>query len=208
MITAKQMRALERYALSRGVLPIELMENAGKGVVQEVKKRYILDGKRIVVFCGQGNNGGDGFVTARHFAEDCAVVVLFFGDVHKLSEESRNNYERIKGSITIVPVNGKSDLEKFRFQDNHALLLVDALLGIGLQGELREPVSSAIDYFNRLPGLKVAVDIPSGMDADTGEIREKCCPVDLIVTFHDMKVGLQTLTEKTVVVDIGIPGKG
>ncbi len=205
MLTIKQMRALERFALSRGVLPIELMEKAGKGVVQEVKKRYILESKRIVIFCGQGNNGGDGFVAARHFAEDNPVVVLFFGELEKLSEESANNYERIKNQVTVVRITNPSDLERFRFQEDHQLLLVDALLGIGLQGELREPVSSAIDYFNRLSGIKVAVDIPSGMHADTGEIKEKACSVDLVVTFHDMKVGLQTLAEKTAVVDIGIP---
>ena len=207
MITSAQMKALERLALARGILPIELMEQAGKGLVKEVKNRYHIDRMRIVVFCGPGNNGGDGFVAARYFAYDNPVVVLFFGDIQKLSEESRSNYERIKDKVTIVPIGNKEDLSVFYFQEGHQLLLIDALLGTGIKGELREPIASAINYFNSLYGLKIAVDIPSGMNPDTGEVEQKACVADLIVTFHDMKTGLAAMQEKTVVVDIGIPEK-
>ena len=81
------------------------------------------------------------------------------------------------------------------------------MVGIGIKGEIREPFSFAIPFYNSLKGMKVSIDIPSGLNADTGEFSEKC-NADLIITFHDMKIALeknQEFKEKTVVVDIGIP---
>ena len=207
MITVKEMRALERFAQKKGIFPIHLMENAGKQVYAIIKEGYGLLGKHIVVFAGAGNNGGDGFVAARHFAEECRVVVLFFGEEENLTEEAQENYDKIKDKINIISIATKEDLEQFHIQDDLPLILVDALLGTGVNGKIREPVSLGIEYFNSLNGIKVAVDIPSGLNADTGVIEDKACNADLIITFHDLKMGLENYKEKTVVVDIGIPVK-
>ncbi|MBS3166163.1 bifunctional ADP-dependent NAD(P)H-hydrate dehydratase/NAD(P)H-hydrate epimerase, partial [Candidatus Woesearchaeota archaeon] len=75
----------------------------------------------------------------------------------------------------------------------------------GINGPLHDPISFGIDYFNSLNGAKIAVDIPSGLDPDTGEVVDKVCHSDLIVTFHDIKCGLEQFQDKTEVVDIGIP---
>lgn len=207
MITTQQMKELEDYAETQGVSSLDLMENAGREVVAAVKRKYELDGKRIIIFCGTGNNAGDGFVAARYFAEDHEnpVTVLFFGTKEKLKEEAKRNYEKIGWPITLVEIVSPEDLQLFHVQKNLGLVVVDALLGTGIKGELREPLAAAIDLFNQLSGVKVAVDIPSGVNPDTGEIPGKYCKADFIVTFHDLKVGLEKWWKKTVVVDIGIP---
>ncbi len=205
MITTAQMKKLEDEAEAQGISTLELMENAGRGVFEAVKKKFQLaENTRVIVFCGQGNNAGDGFVAARYFAEEYPVIVLFFGKKEKLPEEAQRNYEKLENPILVVPINNKEDLEKIHIQKELPLLLVDALLGTGFTGEVREPLGIAIDLFNQLKGIKVAVDVPSGIHADTGERAEKCCKVDLLVTFHDIKAGLQSLKNKTVVVDVGI----
>ncbi len=201
------MRTLERQALHQGILPIYLMENAGQKVFEVVKEKFDLLGRRVVIFAGGGNNAGDGFVAARYFAEEVPVTVFFFGNVEKLSDEARENYEKIKDHVPIILIETQTDLQAVHLQANHRHILIDALLGIGMQGEAKDSISFAIDYFNSLNGLKIAVDVPSGMNADTGE-GEKVCDVDLIITFHDLKTGLQGIAHKTVIVDIGIPEKG
>ena len=201
MITVKEMKALEEQAIQQGISVSELMENAGKAVFETVQQKFELDNKQIVIFCGQGNNGGDGFVAARHFAEESKVLVLFFGDVEKQSEEAEQNYKKIQDAV--IEIRDKEELKAFHFQ-NKDYILIDALLGTGFTGIVREPFASAIDLFNSTSGAKVAVDLPSGMDGDTGE-GEKVCQADLIICFHDLKKGLEKFKDKTVIVDIGIP---
>ncbi|MEK6950568.1 MAG: NAD(P)H-hydrate epimerase [Nanoarchaeota archaeon] len=216
MITSRQMKELEESAYEQGISPQQLMETAGEQVHRTIKQHYELANRRVIIFAGPGNNGGDGFVAARYFAEEHSaqesqllpVLILFFGDKRKLSEEALEMYEKVRKKANIIPIHSPAELQKFHVQEGFPLLLIDALLGTGMKGRIREPLASAITYFNALPGIKVAVDIPSGLDPDTGGKNGECCDVDLIVTFHEVKVGLAglpELLEKTVVVDIGIP---
>lgn len=201
MITATEMRQREKAAITQGISLQQLMENAGKAVAEVILERY--EPRHVIIFAGPGNNGGDGFVAARYLQEQTNVVILFFGNEQKLSEEAKKNYDLIKEEIFIQPIACIEDLQQLKFQGK--LLLVDALLGTGTSGKLREPISFAIDYFNRLPGTKVAIDIPSGMNPDTGEVEETACNVDLIICFHDLKTGLQKIRENVIIKDIGIP---
>ncbi|MFH1276205.1 MAG: NAD(P)H-hydrate epimerase [Candidatus Woesearchaeota archaeon] len=207
MITSQQMQELEDYAESKGVSTLDLMENAGREFVKAVKNKYEsqLDGRKVVIFCGTGNNAGDGFVAARYFAEEFPVIVILFGDKDKLKEEAKKNFLKLDWPITIVEIQTQDDLSHFRFQEDLEMLLIDALLGTGVQGDVREPISVGIDLFNKLKGIKVAVDLPSGLNPDTGELASSSCKVDFIVTFHDLKVGMEKFKKKTVIVDIGIP---
>jgi hydroxyethylthiazole kinase-like uncharacterized protein yjeF len=205
MITVKEMRALEKDAHQHGIFNDQLMENAGKEFVQVVKEKYDLTDYHVIIFAGTGNNGGDGFVAAKYLSEDYPTVVLLFGTSEKLTEEAREKYDKVKESVTIVQITDKNDLDKFHTQESLRLLLIDAMLGIGLSGEVHEPISFGIDKFNSMKGLKVAMDIPSGMNADTGEVMGSSCDVELIVTLHALKVGMESVRDKTVVVDIGIP---
>ncbi|HLD72141.1 MAG TPA: NAD(P)H-hydrate epimerase [Candidatus Nanoarchaeia archaeon] len=205
MISAKEMKELEHWATQQGISIEELMENAGKAVFETVREKYDLVGKQIVVFCGQGNNGGDGFVAARYFGKEARTLVLFFGDKDKLSEEAELNYNKIRLALPVIKIGSKEDLIKFKFQKGIDYILIDAILGMGIKGKAREPFSSGIDLFNFIPGIKVAVDLPSGLDPDTGEAEDKCCQADLIVCFHELKKGLEKFKDRIVVVDIGIP---
>lgn len=205
MITIDEMRELEFLAVEQGISINQLMENAGKQVFRTVRKKNDLRNKHVVVFAGSGNNGGDGFAAARHFAKECPVIVLLFGSKEKMSSETLKNYLKIQKQITIIQVEKEEDLRKFKFQKNAELILIDAVLGTGIKGEVREQVKLAIDYFNSLKGYKVAIDVPTGFHPDTGEVLEKACSVDLIVALHDLKKGLEAFKEKSVIVDIGIP---
>ena len=204
MITIKEMQELENKAVRSGISVEQLMENAGKLVYETTKDKYELLDENIIILCGPGNNGGDGFVAARYFSEDFTTLILFFGDEERLSEEAKSNYDKIKDKVTIINVTSEEDLQYFHYQKDKKYIFIDALLGTGFSGTPREPVSIGINYFNKQNGKKVAIDIPSGMNADTGE-HELCCNVDLIVRFHGLKVGLEKLKDKTIVVDIGIP---
>jgi len=206
VITTKKIKELEKLAVNRGTPIKELMENAGKRVYSVVKDKYELADKHIVIFAGHGNNGGDGFVAARHLAKECQVIVLFFGWEEKLSDEAKENYEKLKEStINVFGIENKEELGNFHFQDGIELILVDSILGTGVEGKIRDPASLGIDFFNSVKGEKIAVDVPSGMDADTGEVEDKACEVDFIVCFHDVKKGLKQFKENVVVVDIGLP---
>ena len=204
MITAAKMKALEEQVVQDGTSVQELMENAGKAVYETVKEKYGLDGQQVIIFAGQGNNGGDGFVAARHFAEEVPVVVLFFGDKEKLSEEAEQNYNKIKETVPILEIRNKEDFENIHLQKSLNYIFIDALFGTGVKGKVREPFSFGVDLFNSEKAIKVAVDIPSGMNPDTGEVKDKACEVDLIVCFHDLKQGLEKFKDKTVIVDIGL----
>ena len=178
------------------------MENAGKGVAEVIKDKYSGEKRHVVIFAGHGNNGGDGLVAGRYLAEEFPVLVLFFGWRDKLSEESELNYEKIEKAISIIEIENKDDLENIKFQ-SVGLILVDAMLGTGVKGEIREPISSGIELFNSLEGEKFAIDIPTGINPDTGEGDEHC-KVDEIICLHDIKQGLEKVKDKVVVVDIGI----
>jgi len=204
MITSKEMKKLEHDAVQRGISIETLMENAGKQVYLAIKKKQDLADKQVVIFCGQGNNGGDGFVAARYFVNDCQTIILFFGEEDKLSPEAQENYRNVEKKVNIITVTCKEDLEKFHFQDDLEFIFIDALLGTGVKGDIREPISCGINLFNSLKGDKIAVDLPSGIDPDTGEVHDKACYADLIVCFHDLKQGLEKFKDKVVIVDIGL----
>jgi NAD(P)H-hydrate epimerase len=200
------MKELEEFALSKDVSLAELMENSGRAVYREIVKKYDLTGKRIIFFCGVGNNGGDGLVAARYFHENNHQVIVFlFGHKDNLSEEALLNYEAIRKSVNIISIQDQEELKKFKLQKHLQFVLIDGLLGLGLKGVVREPISSAIDLYNSIPGHKISIDVPSGVNADTGDVHEKRCHSDFIVTFHDMKPGLERFQDHTTIVDIGIP---
>ena len=205
MITVKQMQMLERFAQKQGIFVEDLMENAGREIAKTLRENFGLADKHVVIFAGTGNNAGDGFVVARYLHEEVPVVVLLFGDQDKLNGEALDNYVRIKDIVTIVKISKQDDLSQFHFQQDHKLILVDALLGTGISGGIREPITLGIGHFNSLKGDKVSIDVPSGVNPDTGESLGQKCNADLIVALHDLKAGLEEYKERMVIVDIGIP---
>ena len=196
MISSQDMKILEAKSnLSR----LNLMENAGRAVYHIVKQRFDLKDKKIIVVCYHGNNGGDGFVAARHLCDEAETDVLFIGDENKLKREASVNFKKIEYNEKIQFLVE----DKVNFGDYD--IIVDAILGIGIQGKLNKEISAIIDDMNNSKAYKVSVDIPTGIDPDTGFVADKCVNADLIVTFHDLKKGLEKMQDKVVVADIGLP---
>lgn len=197
MITTQQMKQLEDNC---GISKLTLMENAGKGVYKVLKEKFPnLGNKRILIIAYHGNNGGDGFVAARYLCEEVETDVLFIGDENKFKEEAKANFKRIENNERIQIL---IDPEQTDFDDYD--IIIDAILGTGTSGEIKEPIASVIEEINNSTAFKIAVDIPSGINPDTGEAANKAVNPDLIITFHDVKQGLEKFKDKTVIVDIGI----
>ncbi|QDA32205.1 NAD(P)H-hydrate dehydratase [Thermococcus indicus] len=163
-----------------GITPYQLMENAGAGVARTIEKRFGT-GLRVAVFSGTGNNGGDGFVAARHLSFDNDVTLFLVGDEAKIrSEEARHNWEILKG-LDFVEIRLLKDSAYVKSLDLGGFdVIVDALLGAGTRGEPREPIRSAIEKINEYAGRAkiVSVDLPSGYPS---RIRVKA---DFAVTFQ------------------------
>ncbi|MBW2975909.1 NAD(P)H-hydrate epimerase [Candidatus Woesearchaeota archaeon] len=195
MITTQEMRHLEETCgIPKGVL----MENAGKAVYNILKEKFDLKNKRILIVAYHGNNGGDGFVAARHLCNDAEVDVLFVGDESKLRAEASANFKKIENNEKLQMLN----LESVDFSDYD--LIIDAIFGTGIGGEITDPLATLIRNMGKSKAYKVSVDVPSGINPDTGEKANVFLDPDLIITMHDIKKGLEAYKDKTVIADIGI----
>ena len=205
-ISVDQMYQIENKGHDMGFLKKFMMENAGAAAVRRlVEKTGSVDSKNIVIFVGLGNNGGDGLVMARHLAGHSAnVTVMLLGTPDKIkTEESNWNWSILEKMPSVKLISG--DSINFDFTPD---ILVDAILGTGITGEIREPYASAINYINETKCYKFAVDVPSGLDPQTGDTANIFTKCDMTVTFHKMKQGIpkrKDLTGQVFVEKIGIP---
>jgi len=208
MITSSELKKIEREAHAHGVLTEHLMENAATKVVEILEQKFDLRHHKIIIFCGNGNNGADGFCIAYHLIKYSPLVILV-GDKSTVSEEGQEYYTLIKKEIPIIQIQKKSDLDTITLQKHLTYLFIDALIGMGLRGNIREPLSSVIQFYNSHNVSKVSIDIPAGLDPDTGAILGNVTNCDLVITYHDLKPGLVALNSdsKVVVIDIGLPEK-
>jgi len=212
-ITNLEMAIIDENSEWLGVPRLLLMENAGKALATEISKRINVAGKKVVILAGLGNNGGDSFVAARHLALLGANVYVFLlGKSRDIrTDEARKNWETLKNMVLTVKtfeIKYVEELKNFEREIITADVVVDGMLGTGVRGELRDPYRSAVKIFNEATGLKVAVDIPTGLNPDTGQIHGTAVKADLTVTFHAPKRGLEDKREYTgdvVVADIGVP---
>src|SRR5208283_1992068 len=177
-ITSREMRALEANAEYYGVSLLQLMENAGCSVAQEIIERFPKS-KKVTVYCGLGGNGGDGFVIARHLlAAGYHVSVVIAGRTKDISHEAalRNLtiIQSLKNNIPLIEVTDSSGIPKLQ-----ADVVVDALLGTGTKGRIKPPISQVIEVINSSDAFKIAVDVPTGIDSDTGDILGVAVKADL-----------------------------
>lgn len=202
-ITVEEMRAVEANADYFGVGYGTLMENAGKAVADVIIARY--SPRRTLVVCGKGNNGGDGFVAARHLAlHGYKVTVMLLArpaDVKK-GPAAENLAKLFDMGVDVVEAGASGSLHPASFQNFH--LIVDAVLGTGVRGAPRGLEREAIELINVSGVPVVSVDVPSGLDCHAG-VCEACVKPDLVITFHAPKPGLEQFNY--VVADIGIPEK-
>ena len=205
-ITVKQMMQIEENGHQMGFSRKFMMENAGAAAAKRVVEKFDdISSKKIVVLAGLGNNGGDALVIARHLSGYGAnVTVVVLGDPQKIkTEESRWNFQLLEKMKSIKLM--ASEKPNFEFE---ADIIVDGILGTGISGNIREPYSSAIQFINNSNAFKIAVDVPSGLDPDSGNVANIAVKADVTVTFHKMKVGIpkrKDLCGKIFVEKIGIP---
>jgi NAD(P)H-hydrate epimerase len=208
-ISRQQARTLDQRAMREfGMTGAMLMENAGRGVADHLCQMD-FDGP-VVICCGSGNNGGDGFVVARHLDLRGTVVrVLLFGDPALLTGDAALNYRVLDKSGMPIDRTGPADLDQV-FAG--AACVVDALLGTGARGEPRPPLDDVIDGINAQPALVVAIDVPSGLDCDTGQAARHTIRAAHTCTFVAAKPGFLApgagaFTGEIHVLDIGAPRK-
>ena len=199
ILTADEMRAVDRATTERfGVPSLDLMHNAGKAVARFVLREY-PDQRHICVLCGKGNNGGDGFVAARVLANHgCAVAVLLLGDPSELRGDAQAAYRELTGAFQkldiahlIVSVHDEQALgsDEIRGLVQSDVLLIDAVVGTGFKPPLRGVAAALRDQVNALPCPVVAVDLPSGWDADSRHFSaEGAFRADAVVTFTAPKL--------------------
>ena len=205
-ITVKQMMQIEENGHRMGFLRKFMMENAGASAVRRLQEKFEnLSSKNILVFAGLGNNGGDAFVIARHLAGyGSKVTVALLGLPEKIkTEESSWNWQLLKKMNSIKLITS----EKVSFKPT-ADIIIDGILGTGISGTIREPYASAIKVINDTPAFKLAVDVPSGLDPDTGNTSNIYVKADVTVTFHKMKIGMpkrKDVCGQIFVEKIGIP---
>jgi len=205
-ITVDQMYEIENKGHDMGFLKKFMMENAGASAVRRLEEKFEnLDSKNILIFAGLGNNGGDAFVIARHLAgHGSKVTLVLLGLPEKIkTEEGRWNWELLEKMTSINLISG--EIPSFEFK---ADIIVDGILGTGISGNIREPYASAIKFVNNSTAFKLAVDVPSGLDPDTGNTSNIYVKADLTITFHKMKIGMpkrKDLCGQIFVEKIGIP---
>jgi NAD(P)H-hydrate epimerase len=214
-ISSNQMYEIENMGHSKfGMKKVLMMENAGFGVADFIIKKFKnkpISKLKILAICGSGNNGGDAMVTARHLT--CSSInlkVIFLGDRSSIkTEEALTNFEIIsKMNKTIELIMGSKVDTNVKKQILNADIIIDGIFGTGIKGEIQDPHLSVIKLINKSKAYIVAVDIPSGLNPNTGEITSNVIRANTTITFHRIKLGLLTnkkYTGNLILKKIGIP---
>lgn len=204
ILNAQQMRQAEQFAVQAGTPLIVLMERAGLAVAEQIMQRY--NKCPTIILCGPGNNGGDGFVAARHLAaKGWPVRILLFGKMEELTPEAKVAASRWRGAVITASVQVmESALQK------GAQLIVDALYGIGLRRPIVGEAAALLQMINRSNIPIVSVDIPSGLNADTGQVFGQSAVADLTICFFRKKLAHvlmpgRMLCGEILLMDIGVP---
>ena len=206
-----QSRRLDTLAIQEyGICGLVLMENAGRGVADKLCELGIAG--PVAVCCGKGNNAGDGFVIARHLdTRGRQVRVLVWAEADELVGDAAANFRILrKTDVPIEQFGSGHDPVRLQRQLEGAAWIVDALLGTGARGEPRPPLDGVIDQLNAAPAAKLAVDLPSGLDCDTGQPARHTIRALHTCTFAAAKTGFfapgaDRYTGQLHVLDIGAP---
>ncbi|MBR5311063.1 MAG: NAD(P)H-hydrate dehydratase [Oscillospiraceae bacterium] len=210
ILTVEQMKAEERLSDEMGVTYQRLMENAGCAAASFIRKTLsTVAGRNFMIFCGSGNNGGDGFVVARKlFEEGANVIVVLCGGIPR-SDEAKYMYNcLIQAEITMLDF----DMDRKKVDEllDGADIIIDAVFGTGFSGEFRSPYDEVAEMMNSALSVRISLDIPSGVNAETGIAAKGSVKANFTVAFEAAKPGHLLLPGKeycgkTEVVDIGIP---
>jgi len=211
ILNREQIRNYDKVAIEElGILGAVLMENAGRGAAQVIKRYVKRRDDYVVVVCGGGNNGGDGFVVARHLTnQGIKVIVIVIVDESKIKGDAKYNLEILKRSGVEIRFEREvsSEIEGLL---KGSCVIVDAILGTGLNKEVRSPIKEWISLINKTGLDIVSIDIPSGIDSDSGKILGAAIKAKETVTFGALKTGLvlypgAKYSGKIYLASIGVP---
>ncbi len=195
VMTREESRAFDAWAINTiGVPGAVLMENAGRSCAELIKEKLKQAAKpKVCIFCGTGNNGGDGYVIARHLGNSgYKVVVATFGDQGKIKGDARINLDILFSLNQVVEQINPEALDVVNQIENlasNADMIVDSLLGTGLAGQVKNGYKKIIETINTLNCPVLAVDIPSGLDCNTGHVLGAAVKANYTVTFAALKKG-------------------
>ncbi len=213
VLSPQEMKYFDKVAQEQyGIEPIILMENAGKKCAEIIEMDILEEDDSIAVFCGTGNNGGDGMVITRwlhnHGFDVCCFII---GNTERFSTLAMKNHDILKKMhCQIEYIASEDDLQKTVDQFNDFSVIIDALFGVGLKGKVTEYRKNLIEIINELNEFTVAIDIPSGLDAESGNVANVAVHADVTITMANMKYGHllypgRDLCGEVYIVDIGIP---
>ncbi|WP_455279013.1 NAD(P)H-hydrate dehydratase [[Eubacterium] cellulosolvens] len=206
-LTSSDIKRLDLNSDYLGISTIQLMENAGKSIVNEIISRFKQE-SRILILAGTGRNGGDGMVSARHLASlGYNVSTWLIGPESNIKDEAvKCNWQtirRMKYSIDTKIITDSTQLENIDVD-----VAIDALLGLGFRGKLRQPILEAVRVLNKSKAFIISVDVPTGFDTDIGEADNEVVKANLTITFHKQKSGFtkgKNYLGEIKVASIGIP---
>ena len=207
-ISAEHMKSMDKYTIEKiGIPSIVLMENAAKGVVENMNLNF----KNQVFLCSVGNNGADGLASVRIFSnlshnKKYDVYIFIVGNEEKGSIEFKTQLNILKNLDTKIVNLTENNFDTFKDIINKDCSVIDALFGIGLKRDIGGVYKRAIEIVNEKAGFILSVDVSSGIDANTGEVRGIAVKSHRTVTFHKIKTGIKNLKDVRTV-DIGIPLK-
>lgn len=213
LVTAEQMRQADRMTIQElGIPEMVLMENAGKAVTDFLKETFAdLPQKAVTIVAGAGNNGGDALVAARYLHQMGVPVKVFIHADRELSPSAKQNYEILSRlPVKIYWLDSENSMHLLKVTVNYSDIFIDGLLGTGVNREVTGRAEQIIDIANRRSCVKVAIDVPSGLNSDTGEIWGRCLKADYTVALaqpkrgHMLNKGMKYCGQ-VVVKEIGIP---
>lgn len=209
--TVDEMLKIEKEATTRlGISTRDLMENAGRAVADEAA-RMISEDEHIVVICGKGNNGGDGFVAARYLCEKGFLPTVFtLSPLDDVSSDAKQAYSALQSVSVSSVVLDDHNLDNLAAALKKAALVIDAIFGFSLEGAVKGIAKDVIEIINAASCAKLSVDVPSGLESDSGHVHGACAKAERTITFTCPKVGLVTypgadMVGELVVADIGVP---
>ena len=211
LVTAEEMREIDRQTIEGiGIPGIVLMENAGSSVAKKIKE-LVPNTAKVIILAGHGNNGGDGFVVARHLGnQGYDVETWLIGDIRKCSHDTLINFHALVHSGYKMKFWDEKNDNLLKIHMDDADVIVDALLGTGAIGELREPFGDIVQFANEKKALRIAVDMPTGVNSNTGEVGETVFSADYTITFALPKLGQflypgASYVGELIIADISIP---
>ena len=207
VLTARGKRLLEAAAVEQGLDSRRLIENAGSAAARRIRTLDSLSGRTAVILCGSGNNGGDGFVVARKLAEENFAVTAVLLCGQPKSAQAREMYSRMEG-LGVSVLNLETEPYMVASAVREAQLVVDAVYGIGFHGDLPDYMRPLFRQVIAAEAITIAIDVPSGMDCDTGLCDPDTLVADRTITFTAMKPGLLSAKSSAVCGTVEVVGIG